>query len=664
FGVEVSYVQTDERDERRTLAAGLFIEDPTTEQETAISYAAYRIISHRFQNSPGAIETLRIADSLFLALGHNPDNLSVDYANGSGAALGNYIANCYIGFGMQDGANEAQEYSNQRYVPINRPLDPTNPGNRLIFEPNNWQPLAFGLFIDQSGNPIAGEVPPFLSPEWGAVTPFALQLDDASLYYRDSFEYKVYHDPGPPAMKEWGSIASEYNWGFLIVALWSSHVDPADSVKIDISPGSQGNLELSDYPTTIEGLRDFYLDFEGGDISQGRDLNPATGQAYPPNVVYRGDYSRVLAEFWADGPDSETPPGHWFTILNYVNDHPSLQKRYKGEGPELDDLEWDIKAYFTLGGAMHDAAVTAWGIKGWYDYIRPISAIRMLADRGQCSNPNRPNYSPDGIPLVAGYIEEVMPGDSLAGQFQEHVGKIKIRAWRGPDYIDDPETDQAGVGWILVENWWPYQRPTFVTPNFAGYVSGHSTFSRAAAEVLTMLTGDPYFPGGVGEFVAKKNEFLVFEEGPSEDIVLQWATYRDASDQTSLSRIWGGIHPPVDDIPGRLIGREIGMDAFDYAERFISGSVEMQSFSDLPAAFPNPVRRGEFLSVLVAAELQAERVSLLNMEGKIVAEEIMEGPQTNAAFFQWSTANYSPGVYVVQIVGRDGVQAQKIMIHP
>jgi hypothetical protein len=62
------------------------------------------------------------------------------------------------------------------------------------------------------------------------------------------------------------------------------------------------------------------------------------------------------------------------------------------------------------------------------------------------------------------------------------------------------------------------------------------------------------------------NEFLVFEDGPSVDLTLQWATYRDASDQTSLSRIWGGIHPPADDIPGRLIGIEIANDVFDLAE--------------------------------------------------------------------------------------------------
>ena len=197
-----------------------------------------------------------------------------------------------------------------------------------------------------------------------------------------------------------------------------------------------------------------------------------------------------------------------------------------------------------------------------------------MADRGQSSDREGPSYHDDGIPLLAGQIELVGADDTLAGNSGEHVGKIKLLAWRGPTAIDDPEVDVAGVGWILAENWWPYQRPTFVTPPFAGYVSGHSTFSRAAAEVLTALTGDPYFPGGMSDFEIKANEFLVFEDGPSVDMKLQWATYRDASDQCSLSRIWGGIHPPADDIAGRLIGIEIGRDAFKLADRHFAGDVD------------------------------------------------------------------------------------------
>ena len=148
----------------------------------------------------------------------------------------------------------------------------------------------------------------------------------------------------------------------------------------------------------------------------------------------------------------------------------------------------------------------------------------------------------------------------------EHVGKIKLYTWKRHDYVQDPLTDMAGVGWILAENWWPYQRPSFVTPPFSGYISGHSTFSRTAAEVMTLMTGSPYFPGGVGEFVTEQNEFLEFEDGPSVPVTLQWATYRDASDQCSLSRIWGGIHPPCDDIPGRLIGMELGPLCYSKAD--------------------------------------------------------------------------------------------------
>jgi hypothetical protein len=148
---------------------------------------------------------------------------------------------------------------------------------------------------------------------------------------------------------------------------------------------------------------------------------------------------------------------------------------------------------------------------------------------------------------------------------------VKIYAWRGPTVISDPKTQQAHVGWILGSEWWPYQRPTFVTPPFPAYISGHSTYSRAAAEMLTAITGDPYFPGGMSQFEIKANQFLIHEEGPSVDITFQWATYRDAAEQSSLSRIWGGIHPPIDDIPGRRIGEQIGQAAYAHALDYFEG---------------------------------------------------------------------------------------------
>ncbi len=566
-------------------------------REEAIAYAAYRLIQHRFANSPGSALTNFRANNLMANQGYVTTNTSTDYTNGDAAALGNYIAQCYINYGLQDGSNEQNSYENTVYEPVNDPLVMAFSGNNSLDDPNRWQPLTLDVFIDQSGNEIPFNTPDFLSPEWGQVSPFALSTDDLTTYNRDGFDYWVYHDPGTPPYIDTtaiGGLSEEYKWGFCLVSIWSSHLDPTDGEMIDISPASIGNIPLDDYPDDIAGLRDFYNYLDGGDPSAGHTMNPVTGQPYEPQMVPRGDYGRVLAEFWADGPDSETPPGHWFTILNYVNDHPLFEKRFRGTSDILDDLEWDVKAYFLMGGAMHDAAITAWGIKGYYDYLRPVSAIRSMADRGQSSDPSLMSYHPGGILLEPGYIElvEVME-DPLAGSMGENIGKIKVKAWKGPDYINIPSIDEAGVDWILAEDWWPYQRPSFVTPPFAGYISGHSTFSRAAADLMTMLTGDEFFPGGVGEFIAEQNEFLVFEDGPSMDITLQWATYRDASDQTSLSRIWGGIHPPADDIPGRLIGIEIANDAFAKAEEYFYEDADNDGYysyedCDDTNAFVNP----------------------------------------------------------------------------
>ncbi|MCF8246471.1 MAG: T9SS type A sorting domain-containing protein [Saprospiraceae bacterium] len=541
-------------------------------RDMAVSYAAYRVIKHRFQNSPGnnnpAYFTSLQLDFKMLELGYDINNTSTDYSNGDPAALGNYIASQVIGFGFQDGANEPFNYANLYYQPVNPPLVTNNLGNPDLLDFNRWQPLTLDIFIDQNGIPIPYNTPPALSPEWGEVVPFSMDADDMIVKQRDGHDWKIYHDPGaPPHLDINDSLSSaEYKWNFELVSAWSSHLTPDDNVVWDISPGSIGNIQ--NYPTNFDEYQTFYDFQNGGSPNPGYAMNPKTGQPYDPQYVTLGDYARVLAEFWADGPNSNTPPGHWNEILNYVTSRPDFVRKFRGVGEEMDPLKFDVMAYFMLNGALHDAAVTAWGIKGFYDGIRPISAIRGMAEKGQSSDPNLPNYNPLGLQLVPGLIEMVEMGDPLAGMSNEYVGEVKILAWRGPDYIGDPATTDAGVDWILAKNWWPYQRPTFVSPPFQGYISGHSTYSRTAAEVMTALTGDPYFPGGMGEFQCPKNEFLVFEDGPSQSLTLQWATYRDASDQCSLSRIWGGIHPPFDDIPGRLIGMEIAAKAVPFAESF------------------------------------------------------------------------------------------------
>lgn len=621
-----------------------------------ISYAMYRLLNHRFANSPGATNSLASFTALFESDGYDTNFTSVDYSTGSYAALGNYLAQEMIAFGLQDGANESNAYANEHYMPTNSPLILELYQDNLLTDPNKWQPLAFDVFVDQSNNVFPLDTPDFLSPEWGEVTPFSLRPEDLSILDA-GFDCYVYNDPGAPVYIQnstMDGIDDPYKWHFALVIAWSAHLDPADNTMIDISPGSIGNVDLSAFPSTFEEYKTFYKFTEGGDIGTGHNLNPFTNAPYTAQMVRRADYARVLAEFWADGPDSETPPGHWFTIMNYVSDHAETVKKFGGQGNIVSDLEWDIKSYLVLGGAMHDSAVNTWGVKGYYDYVRPISAIRYMATKGQSTNPALASFDPHGLPLIPGLIELIETGDPLAGAGDENVGKIKVMSWKGPDFIADPDTDVAGVDWILGTHWWPYQRPTFVTPPFAGYVSGHSTFSRAASEALTLITGDAFFPGGMGTFDVTQNDFLVFEEGPTQSFTLQWATYRDASDQTSLSRIWGGIHPPIDDIRGRIIGDKIGRDAFALAEQYFTGTLSTDDIDsgENTTVYPVPLENQITISSDFTGILELQ---LFTVNGKLIFSKKKDLSQSKTL----DLPDLANGIYILKGITED----KKVVLH-
>ena len=634
----------------------------------ALSYAVYRLIKHRFEDSPGEDLINLNTDLIFGAFGYDPAYTDIDYENGNPAALGNYIGQQIITLGLIDGSNESNGYKNQYYEPINPNLNPTfgyyDPvamfGNPRINDPNRWQALDIPGFVDQAGNPITdGSNLEFLGAEWGNVIPFAMTPDMATTLQRDGDDYKVYLDPGAPYLLDTlngGGTSDLYKWGFSLVASWKSHI-LNDGVMIDISPNSIGNNPP--LPTTDQGIQDFYNFMDGGDSSQGYTTNPKTGQPYPVQNVARRDYARVLAEFWADGPNSETPPGHWFTILNYVNDHPDLIKKYQGQGFTMSNLEWDVKAYLAMGGAMHDAAISAWSVKGYYDYIRPISALRYMMDKGQSTDPSGSHYSPNGMPLIPGVIDTIGVGDPLLSVDGSNMGTVKFLSF----------TFDGNDFWTQGTLWTPYQLATFVTPPFAGYVSGHSTFSRAAAEVLTRFTGDEYFPGGLGEFFAEKAFYLEFEPGPTEDVTLQWARYVDAADQSGLSRIWGGIHPPIDDIPGRIMGIEVGNTAFDLADSLF-GDVVPVAVKNLKVKqkqiliFPNPYKNGSDLPMQIRfSEIQNSPLSLelFTLNGQSIFQKNMM-PNGNVVSLNLGDADLVSGVYYLKLKGEDFEVNKKVVI--
>ena len=558
--------------------------DVAAARDEAISYAAYRVLSQRYSLAVDPVTSQGYFDTVMGNLGYDA-NVTTTVGN-SPAAIGNRIAQTILNGTINDGSNEANGYvDNTGYSTTNAPMivdhpSVTGPNGPQLADPNRWQPLYLDSSLTQNGL-LGTNLQEYVGPHWGNVDTFAMGKN--SNPQPNSWSDI---DPGPPP--QFGS--AEYRDNTVDLIRYSSSLDPNQGVgtqMINISPNTAGNRPL------------------GTHTDQGYAVNPATGQPYADNFIKQADYGRVLAEFWADGPASETPPGHWNVIANKVSDNPLLEKRVGGTGPVVSDLQWDVQLYFTLNGAVHDSAVAAWGTKRDYDYVRPITMIRYMGSLGQSSDTNGVSYHPDGLPLETDLVE-LITASSIAdggrhrnayinanltngGVFfpnlyiteAQMVGKVAVQAWNHEP--SDPENDVSGMDWILAENWVPYQSENFVTPAFAAYVSGHSTFSRAAAEVMTLFTGDEYFPGGLGEMTFN-SDYLEFEFGPSNELTLQWATYNDAADEAGISRLYGGIHVPPDDFAGRVMGSTIGMEAFSYAsELFAAPAVPEPSTFGLAA---------------------------------------------------------------------------------
>ena len=219
------------------------------------------------------------------------------------------------------------------------------------------------------------------------------------------------------------------------------------------------------------------------------------------------DSQKVIAEYWADGPNSELPPGHWMLFGQFVSRRDGLT------------LDQDVKLFFGLANAVFDAGIVAWDCKRAYDYVRPVTAVHFL-----------------------------------------FAGKT-VRAWAGP---------YRGTRVIDGADWEPYQPVTFVTPPFPEFISGHSAFSAAGAEVLKAFTGSDTF--GASATVQAGSSKVEPGAVPATDVTLSWATFSDAADQAGVSRRYGGIHFVQADLQGRHGGRLVGAQVWAKALTYFNGT--------------------------------------------------------------------------------------------
>ena len=227
------------------------------------------------------------------------------------------------------------------------------------------------------------------------------------------------------------------------------------------------------------------------------------------------DKEKMIAEFWEDGARTSFPPGTMMTLAQFVSareDHTTAE---------------DAAMFLAMGNAQMDAGISAWDSKVHYDYARPVRAIRELGALGLIGEP--------GV-------------DEMTGE----TGHV-VKAWGGPG---------EGKRIILAENWVSYQPPGGEpSPAFAEYVSGHSTFSAAGAEVLRLFAGSDRLGASVS-FQPGDSRFEG-ETGPTDPVTLAWETFTQAADESGISRIYGGIHFDDGNLNGLGMGREAARATFE-----------------------------------------------------------------------------------------------------
>jgi hypothetical protein len=226
---------------------------------------------------------------------------------------------------------------------------------------------------------------------------------------------------------------------------------------------------------------------------------------------------KAIAEYWADGPSSELPPGHWSLVAMFVSRR------------DANTIDADAKLFFAMTNAAMDAGILAWKVKRMYDNSRPISAMRW------------------------------------------RYRNVNINAWGGPG---------QGTRVIRGTEWLPFQQLCFVTPPFSEFVSGHSTFSAASAEVLKRFTGSDTF--GATVVITAGSSLAEPDFSPQTNITLTWPTFSAAADEAGISRRYGGIHFSEADIQGRAMGRVVGERAWQRATFYFSNTATFSNSVLLP----------------------------------------------------------------------------------
>jgi len=151
------------------------------------------------------------------------------------------------------------------------------------------------------------------------------------------------------------------------------------------------------------------------------------------------DRMKVIAEYWADGPGTDTPPGHWCRIAQFV----ARRDRH--------DIDADVKVFFVLANALLDTSIAVWDCKRAYDYVRPVSALRFLHAGQMVEAWGGPGRGAELIP--AERFQSYIPTPPFAEYTSGHsafsaAGATVLRLFTGSPYFGGHDTFRAGTSSI------------------------------------------------------------------------------------------------------------------------------------------------------------------------------------------------------------------------
>ena len=255
------------------------------------------------------------------------------------------------------------------------------------------------------------------------------------------------------------------------------------------------------------------------------ELLDITNQLFPSEAQYEYEMKqtqeitanltaeqKIIAEFWAGGPGTVTPPGMLVVFLDIYMRSNAV------------DLLKEIKSYVTVCTALYQASICAWRLKRDHLQARPVQKIRQYEyEKSLSQSWNKKTEGQYWIPYQElNFVTPPFP-DFVSGHSSFSSASSKILCYLF-------ETDTINLKMPVINN------------NIVQYLS----------PVLTMTKNF-----SMNNIFILPNRSTIETDALQTSVSLNWNTWNDIARSAGKSRLYGGIHIESSNQAGQLLGSNI-----------------------------------------------------------------------------------------------------------